>query len=98
MFKGGAPSSDWIELAIVGGWAVYALHSGGDWFNIKVAALQPQPRKANFCFGWNTLEKRVAGHRDALIMAEYHPELMRDVRTTLEALVHRTAQGHHLPP
>lgn len=68
--------ADWREFTL------YACdNENGEWRNFKLVRMPGKWPKHNWWLGWNG--KRLAGSRDAVLLAEHHPQAYAWVRQTL---------------
>lgn len=76
-FVGNAPDEG-VEVAASGDLTLYHMpkQDNGSWANLKLVAKQKRRRKANWWFGWNKDEQRLAESRDVKTLKDKNPEVV----------------------
>ena len=58
------------------GWALFEMHVNEDFINLKAVSRVPRQNKANYWLAWHRGSSVFIKTRDALVAAEYAPELL----------------------
>lgn len=80
-FTGNPPQGIVSQIAENDDWILYTIpnrfEKGEDykWESLKLVAKKPVPSKANYWLGWGYKERRFARSKDAMLLAQYRPEL-----------------------
>jgi len=86
LFNGNPPGEGWRQLGVVREgdcrFRVYARNAPNGWVDVKLAAVEPSPLKANYWLGW--AGNRWSRGKDQHAIMARCPSLMADIETLLE--------------
>jgi hypothetical protein len=84
MYEGTIPP-DGLFLGDNGEWAIYERNLNGGYLNVKVVALQPRTKKANFYLGYKQSTKTLTNSSDGKVIVRDYPLLCAWVLETIRA-------------